>query len=210
LTSCQLDIEQLEDPMVEVRVAITGHRPRDLVDRAGRPIDPTPVMLAFLRWAAARALRKGQDTVTIITGGALGIDQEMADLVTSLKDLPFEGVTLRSCIALPFPPEVQGGSWPAADLARLRRLVAAADEVIGPLYPVFSVGGLHARNKAMVDSANYVVGFWNGKHSGGTYACLLYAICGGSAKLASGLPRANAKPAYNALDGMRRLSITDV
>ena len=196
--------------MIEVRIAITGHRPQHLISPDGRPIEPQGAMLAFLRWAAARALRKGQDTLTIITGGALGIDQEMADLVTGLKSMPFEGVALRSCIALPFPPEVQGASWPAEDLARLRRLVASADELIGPLYPTFSVGGLHARNAAMVDSANYVVGFWNGKHSGGTYACLLYALSGGSAKLASGLPRPNAKPAYNALEGMRRLSIEDV
>jgi hypothetical protein len=196
--------------MVEVRIAITGHRPQHLVGPDGRQIEPGPAMLACLRWGAARALRKGQDTLTIITGGAPGIDQEMAELVSGLRGAPFEGVTLRSCIALPFPPEVQGARWPVADLARLQRLAASADELIGPLYPVFSVGGLHARNKAMVDSANYVVGFWNGKHSGGTYACLLYALCGGSAKLASGLPRANAKPAYNALEGMRRLSITDV
>ena len=196
--------------MIEVRIAITGHRPQHLVGLDGQTIEPRPAMLAFLCWAAARALRKGQDTVTIITGGARGIDQEMAELVNEFRDRPFEGVTLRSVIVLPFPAAVLGATWPADDLARLERLVAVADETIGPLYPTFSVGGLHARNKVMVDSANYVVGFWNGKHSGGTYACLLYALSGGSTKLASGLPRANAKPAYNALDGMRRLSITDV
>jgi len=33
---------------------------------------------------------------------------------------------------------------------------------MGPLYERYSVGGLHARNHKMVDSANIVVGFWNG------------------------------------------------
>jgi len=196
--------------MIEVRITITGHRPADLVDATGRPIDPRPAIMSFLHWAASRAISKGQDTITIITGGARGIDQEVAEIVTGLRGAPFDGVSLRSAITLPFPPEVLGASWPADDLARLRRLLSAADEVIGPLYPTFSVGGLHARNAAMVNSAHYVVGFWNGKHSGGTYACLLYALSGGSQKLRSGLARPNAKPAYNALDGMRRLRLDDV
>ena len=196
--------------MIEVRIAITGHRPADLVDARGRPLDPAGPIMSFLHWAAARALRKGQDTITVITGGARGIDQEVAEIVIALKGQPFDGVTLRLCVTLPFPPDILGASWPAADVARLERLVAGADEVVGPLYMTFSVGGLHARNKSMVDSSHYVVGFWNGKHHGGTYACLLYALSGGSTKLRSGEPRPNAKPAYNALEGMRRLSIADV
>lgn len=47
--------------------------------------------------------------------------------------------------------------------------VDEAESYIGPwLY--------HKRNEWMVDHATHVLAYWSGKKSGGTYACLRYAI----------------------------------
>ena len=184
----------------ELRVAITGHRPGGLWDASGRPVDLAAAISEFLLWINEKASLRGYDTVTIITGGALGVDQEVAAATERLRDAP-DGrgavKNLRSCIVLPFPPEILGARWQPRDVARLIDLVAHADEVVGPLYEHYSVGGLHARNHKMVDSANIVVGFWNGTHSGGTYACLCYAL-------------AKGKPMLNALSGMRRINKEDL
>jgi uncharacterized phage-like protein YoqJ len=196
--------------MRELRVAITGHRPKDLVDQAGQPLDIKAIILTCLHWIAQQATLRHYDTVTIITGGAQGVDQEMAAMVHSLREDLFDGVRLRSCITLPFTPTIQGSSWGPAGIARLETLVAEADEVIGPLFPTYSVGGLHGRNHRMVDESKLVVGFWNGKHSGGTYACLIYALSGQSVLPKNPTAGVHYRPAYNALGQIHKLDFADL
>ena len=187
-------------PVRELRIAITGHRPGGLRDASGRPIDLDAAVAAFTAWIDEKAAARGYGVLTVITGGALGVDQEVAAAVERLRDAPRGArsvAVVRSCVVLPFPPEVLGARWRAADVERLRGLAARADEVVGPLYEAYSVGGLHARNHRMVDAADVVVGFWNGTRAGGTYACLRYALSRG-------------KPMLNALAGMRRISEADL
>ena len=196
--------------MRELRVAITGHRPKDLVDATGQPLDIRAIILNALHWIAAQATLRHYDTVTIITGGAQGIDQEMAAIVHELRGELFDGVQLRSCLTLPFSPAIQGSTWGPAGIARLERLVAEADEVIGPLFSTYSVGGLHSRNHRMVDESKLVVGFWNGKHAGGTYACLIYALSGQSVLAKNPTAGSHYRPAYNALGIIHKLDFADL
>lgn len=184
--------------MKALRIAITGHRPRDLVDSDGRPLPLAATVETFFARAAARAAAGGYDSVEVITGGALGVDQALAEAVGPHRQL--SGIAFRSIIVLPFAPAVLGASWRPEERARLERLVAAADEVRGPLSEVYQTWALHARNAAMVDGSDMVVAFWSGKRSGGTYACLTYA-----------LTRAKPpRPCYNAFAGFAPLSRADL
>jgi len=193
--------------MSELRIAVTGHRPNGLRRADGTALDLPGAITAFLDRAVARASAGGCDTLSIISGGALGTDQEVAEAVGVRKaELAAAGsaLALRSVIALPFPPQVQGGRWPAPDLARLVRLVSEADEVVGPLYPTFSVGGLHARNHVMVDWAAELVAFWSGERRSGTFETISYALSAERSKTRA------AKPVYSAFDGFRRLHLADI
>lgn len=173
-------------------ISITGHRPGDLRDPAGRPIDLARPLVELFERARERARKQGATIIEIITGGALGVDQAVADAVARVRatDLEF---TWRSVIILPFPIEVQGARWVPEQRAELERLVAEADEVVGPLSEKFAVWVLLQRNQAMVDRSDATVAFWSGKKSGGTFACIRYAL-------------EKAKPprkVYNALDGFK-------
>lgn len=184
--------------MPTLHIAITGHRPKDLVDLVGQPLPLHTAIEDFFLRAATRAIAGGFDTVEVITGGAMGVDQALAEAVGTHRQ--FRGVAFRSLIILPFPPRVLGASWPAADVARLERLLAAADEVRGPLSVTYQTWVLHARNAAMVEAADMVVAFWSGKRRGGTYACLVYALSRAKS------PRA----CYNAFAGFAPISRADL
>jgi uncharacterized phage-like protein YoqJ len=192
----------MDHPLVTpgaLTIAITGHRPKDLVTAAGVPIALAPAIADFLARAAGRARALGCARVRVITGGACGVDQAVAEMVSATKQHPGE-IAFESVIVLPFPVEILGARWSPADRERLAGLVAIADEVRGPLMERYAVWGLHARNEAMVDGADVLVAFWNGKRSGGTYACLRYA-----------LTRARPpRPAWNALAGFASLSLADL
>jgi LSD1 subclass zinc finger protein len=56
------------------------------------------------------------------------------------------------------------------------RLVADVPVPIRVLSPAFSMAAYHQRNAAMVDDAREGIAFWTGRTSGGTYACLRYAL----------------------------------
>ena len=165
------------DPLITpdaLTIAITGHRPKDLLTATGAPLDLGPAIAAFFARACARARAREVDRVRVITGGALGVDQALAEAVSANRF--WEGITFESVIVLPFPVEVLGGRWQPADRARLAHLVEIADEVRGPLMEQYAVWGLLKRNEAMVDGADILIAFWSGKREGGTYACLRYAL----------------------------------
>jgi len=180
------------------RIAITGHRPGSLREPSGLGRALEPLLPEFFARAAARAKAIGATTVEVITGGALGVDQELAVAVHRAR--ADREMRWRSVIVLPFPVEIMATRWSATDRARLGSLVAEADEIIGPISPVFAPWAYHARNAVMVDRAAVVVAFWNGKRTGGTHACINYA-----------LRRARPpRPVYNALSGFAPVRLADI
>lgn len=174
-----------------LRIAITGHRPKDLW-RNGVPIDLDPIIDTFLERAALRARDSGCTVLEIITGGALGADQGVASIVERTPLL--HGVVLRNRIILPFPIAAMGQRWEAEDIERLTGLVerAGGAQIITDHYANWAY---HARNAAMVDAASGLMAFWSGKRAGGTYACINYALRKG-------------KPVWNALAGFAPLKST--
>lgn len=172
-----------------LRISITGHRPGDL-----GAYDLPVAISDFLQRAAQRAKSLGLSRVEVITGGALGVDQEVAAAVEATPLI--DGIVFSNRIILPFPIEVMNKRWRSVDRQRLIDLVerAGGAQVI---HDDFAYWAYHARNAAMVDAAVMVIAFWNGKLSGGTFACIKYAL-----KV--------DKPIWNALDSFRRLRPVDL
>lgn len=179
--------------MSTLSIAITGHRPGDLLHDGCR-IDLAPALQAFLRRAAARARGAGHERVRVITGGALGVDQAVAAAVAAQPTV--EGIAFEYSVVLPFPVEVMAKRWRPEDRGHLERLMAGAVET-AVIAPAFDWGAYQQRNIAMVDAASMVVGFWSGKRRGGTYNCLRYALRQG-------------KPTFNALEDFRLLRTEDL
>lgn len=91
-------------------IAITGHRPKDLVTGTGAPIDLDGAIESLLARACARApavgvTRRGDPGAGGHRRGARG-DQAVAAAVSTTKR--WSGIAFESVIVLPFPVEVLG------------------------------------------------------------------------------------------------------
>lgn len=135
----------------------TGHRPNKL---GGYGTDAT----TKVRQVARFHLSDHDRPKLIISGGALGWDQALADEARRL-DIPF-------MLALPF--EDFDCKWPKESRGHLAELMYYATEVFYVCVPGYAPWKMQARNKWMVDNADIVLALWNGT-SGGTANCIKYA-----------------------------------
>lgn len=176
-------------------IAITGHRPGDL-RRDGERIDLAPVLHELL----ARAVRRAQASnrrVRFITGGALGVDQAVAAMAREMRQTgPHGGVAIEYSVELPFPLSVMTHRWSEEQRDHLTQLLNAADYAPAPLAEAFEWSAYQRRNEQMIDAAEIVIAFWNGKKKGGTYNAIRYAC-----------RATQQKPVYNALNEFRLLSV---
>jgi len=137
----------------EIRIAITGHR----------DIDKRTVSAA--KWWVSQIARK-YPQATIITGGALGTDMLVATLAIKAG--------LRSKVYLPFEFETHTARWNSASKANLRWVLDRSEvRVVGGNW--YSVKLYYRRNERMVDDADLVIAFWDGREEGGTMGCIKYA-----------------------------------
>jgi uncharacterized phage-like protein YoqJ len=137
----------------EIRIAITGHR----------DIDKRTVEAA--KWWVSQIARK-YPKATIITGGALGTDMLVATLAIKAG--------LRSKVYLPFEFETHTSRWNAASKAGLRWVMERSEvRVVGS--SEYSTKLYFRRNERMVDDADLVIAFWDGREEGGTFGCMKYA-----------------------------------
>ena len=134
-------------------IAITGHR-----DIGKRTVDAA-------KWWIGVIARKYPEA-TIITGGALGTDMLVATL--SIK------AGLNSKVYLPFEFETHTSRWNATSKASLKWVLERSEVVVvgGSEY---SVRLYFRRNERMVDNADLVLAFWDGREDGGTVGCIKYA-----------------------------------
>ena len=141
----------------------TGHRPKDCV--VGKLAAYSKAQELALFHTAKDALASIQDTLEyVISGGAQGWDKAVAQAAYSLG-IPYH-------VYIPF--RGQERMWPAAAQASYTKMLSLAQEVVvcgnQPLLAFMQI-----RNEAMVDASDIVLALHNGKHSGGTWNCLLYA-----------------------------------
>ena len=138
-------------------VAGTGHRP----DKLGGYSDAAHERLVTVACSAIGDLRG--DVSRVISGGALGWDQALADAAIRLGlpltlALPFEGFECK---------------WPKSSQEFLHSLMNPAD-VVFVCEPGYAPWKMQQRNKWMVDNCDVLLALWNGT-DGGTHNCIKYA-----------------------------------
>ena len=138
-------------------VAGTGHRP----DKLGGYSREAHERLVHVACTALGDV-KG-DISKVISGGALGWDQALADAAIRLGlpltlALPFEGFECK---------------WPKSSQEFLHSLMNPAD-VVFVCEPGYAPWKMQERNKWMVDNCNTLLALWNGT-DGGTHNCIKYA-----------------------------------
>lgn len=139
-------------------VAFTGHRPSKL----GNEYEIGPIRTKIR--AAIRAKLEELKPEKVISGMALGVDQDAAEIALELG-IPF-------IAAIPF--KGQSAVWPTSSQTSYKRLLAKAAEV-----KVISPGGYSSqkmlkRDAWMVDNADLLIAVWDGT-SGGTGHTVHYA-----------------------------------
>jgi uncharacterized phage-like protein YoqJ len=182
-------------------IAFTGHRP-----------NATPFGYDAEAWNAMRekiakaikfvAQRKGETEVTVITGGAQGVDQCAFWAAHDIKHDPDAGLTIKNVLYMPF--EGQESRWRdygPFSKTEYRQMVDAADSVrvcspvkTGAPKPEIS-RALMRRNAAMIDDCDILIAVTdiddkNIPSHGGTANAMRYAQSRGRAiaKLSLTLP----------------------
>lgn len=149
--------QKKEEKMAELIVCGTGHRPKKL--KGGYSQETYFSLVGLCRWA----LEKLKPSV-VITGGALGFDQALAQASLDLG-IPYD-------IYIPF--EGFDSMWPIESQNRLKTLMATARKVLFICEPGYEAWKMQRRNEAMVQASQYVLCLWNGT-PGGTNNCVQYA-----------------------------------
>lgn len=144
-------------------IAFTGHRPTKIGG-----YDPNnPLRSAIIKdlTSEIRAAQIVHPNLKLISGGALGIDQDVANIAITYK-IPF----ILAC-----PCYNMDSKWPVSSQKEFRRIADAAEEVVyvhnGPYN---GPGCLQKRNEWMVDHCDELIAVWDGS-TGGTHNCVKYA-----------------------------------
>lgn len=159
-----------------LRIAVTGHRPKDLFG-----YDPAHPGWQWVRGQLLRVLREfgAQGPVECISGLALGVDQVFFHVA--------RGAGLPVAAYVPF--EGQDRMWRAPDRRAYAEMRAQACRTVvcRTLTPGqdggFSYGdvveALHARNGRMVEDCDLIIAVWTGKSVGGTAQAVRTALAAG-------------------------------
>lgn len=145
---------------------MTGHRPDKLPDRK-TGYDPLNPLRVALRQRMREEVQKWAPD-QVITGMALGVDQDFAEVCLDL------GLSVWAAVPFVGQEEV----WPASSQRAYRALLERIQQTGGSVTEVFPAGyaayKLLERNKWMVDRSQAVLAVWNGS-PGGTAHCVNYA-----------------------------------
>lgn len=142
-------------------IAVTGHRP-DKLGGYNNEIAHSNIR-RHMRGVLDEALRN-LDSVSLISGGALGIDQFWMEVGLDM-DLPVVA-------ALPF--EGYDARWPFASRQKYKKLLDDCLQVKYICEPGYASAKMQRRNEWMVDNCEILVAYWNGT-PGGTANCVKYA-----------------------------------
>lgn len=142
-----------------MKIAVTGHRP----DKLGG-YDAKENFTLLRNQMVGVMLRYPLNELTVISGGALGIDQLWMEAALSLK--------LPVIAALPF--EGYDGKWPEFSKKEYKKLLDKCQLVKYICEPGYQARKLQIRNEWMVDECDRLYAYWN-RSGGGTANCVRYA-----------------------------------
>lgn len=140
----------------------TGHRPNKLGGYS--PDAHTRLVVLAIDWLVAQHAYFPDRELEVISGGALGWDQALAQAAW-MNNVPF-------MFALPF--EGFETKWPSDSQHYLKRLMDSATRVHYVCEPGYSPWKMQKRNEWMVDNSDQVLALWDGS-DGGTANCVKYA-----------------------------------
>ena len=148
-------------------VCVTGHRPAKLP--WGYETDGTEYnkYRKTLKKCIKQYIKLGY--LNFISGMALGVNMDFAELVIDLKDK--YKITLEC--AIPCPDQTK--MWSQQQIKRYENIIAHADKVTLVNNHYFS-SCMFVRNRYMVDCSDIVLAVWNGEENGGTWQTIKYAI----------------------------------
>lgn len=151
--------------MVEIIIAITGHRPNKLPNYSYDLRSP--------KWQALqrkyKTFFKTNNCTEVITGMALGVDQCAALAVIELKS---EGYDIKLHAAIPC--RNQEKIWPKQSQELYHAILSKADIIKIVTDSEYTPVCMQIRNIYMVDHADQVLAVWDGT-AGGTKNCIDYA-----------------------------------
>lgn len=158
-TNLALDLPGLVRYTRDMIVAGTGHRPEDC--------EPESWVRTKARVKLQYPTKQNQQVTTFITGMAAGFDLWAADEARKL------GIEVIAAV----PWKTHKASIPKEFHELYDEILEYATKVHylsdSTTFPGKYI--YHKRNEWMVDNADAVMAYWNGKESGGTYACVKYA-----------------------------------
>ena len=103
-----------------------------------------------------------------ISGGAIGADQDFAEIVIKLKKC-YPHIQLEIAV----PCSNQDIKWNSSDKARYKQILNNAD-FVNILSTSYTQNCMQKRNEYMVDKSDFVIVVWNGEPTGGTYNTFNY------------------------------------
>ena len=110
-----------------------------------------------------------QNVLYFVTGGALGFDTLVAEVILDLKK---ENEQIKLILAVPCKD--QAARWKYEDRMIYENIKGKADKVIY-LSKEYKEGCMLERNRYMVDHSKFVIVAWDGRKSVGTFYTLNYA-----------------------------------
>ena len=149
----------------------TGHRPQGLYgfDNPKASEFKANIML-FMTNVITKAYTSG--FTTFVTGGALGFDQYVLEVLVTLKQGILPGIT--NIVMRPTPS--QHVKWTQASQEWYFKLLKLADQVQTIYDDPYSAGKMHGRNRAMINVSNAGVALLKDVNKGGTFNCFNDAL----------------------------------
>lgn len=145
--------------VMDKRICFTGHRPAKIAHAQDW-------ITKQLIEAVDRAIKAGY--TDFISGGALGVDQLAARIVTDCDQA-------RLVIAEPFDREAFMGRWSHRQRESYYNLLRFASEVVTVEPGDYAAWKYQKRNEWMVDRSAAVIAVWDGS-DGGTHNTVSYAM----------------------------------
>lgn len=150
----------------------TGHRPQNLpwgFTSEGKAYDKYFNELTF------KILHLINDGYThFISGMALGVDMDFAEVVLWYRDKKELPITLEC--AIPCPEQIK--KWQQSDIDRYHSILSRANKQT-LVSATYTKNCMLTRNRYMVDHSDCVLAVWNGEKHGGTWYTMEYAATTG-------------------------------
>ena len=147
----------------------TGHRPKGFPFKYGVNKPKHKAYLQMLEEKIKLAITDYGITC-FVSGMALGVDLDFAEIVLNFKDTEYKNITLECAIPCPN----QTAQWTGEDKLRYDKILQRADDIT-LVSNHYDRDCMLKRNRYMVDKSQLVIAVFNGIERGGTFYTIKYA-----------------------------------